>query len=341
MNDILLSIVIPVFNAEKYIADCVASLENSKSKIIEILLVNDGSTDDSLEICHYLAHIDKTVRVINSDNKGVSAARNQGIQNAKGQWIMFVDADDYLEAGTVDYIIKNLPQEENVMCRFGMCKDYYNNGMLYKTKRLEYSFFIGESANDKKKFSIKDDFNILFENNVFDSACLCLFNKSVIDNNGLQFIEGMRVREDTEFLLHYLELVEFVEVWHCFLYHYRINGDERYSLRRETRIVDIERIASRYMKILSIVRKDKKSGEKAVSYFVYQLFYGGIVYIVTANHYRYIKIKEYSDSVISNPFLYSLITKAISHNRFHKVLLLLFKKRLSSILSAVCCFRLK
>lgn len=341
MNDILLSIVIPVFNAERYIADCVASLENRKSKGIEILLVNDGSTDSSLAVCHCLAQGNNTIRVIDSENKGVSAARNLGMQNANGKWILFVDADDYLEAGAVDYIIENLPQNENVMCRFGMCKDYYRNGILYESKRLEYPFFIGESVNYKKEFSIKDDFNTLFENNVFDSACLCLFNKSVVKSNGLLFIEGMRVREDTEFLLHYLEIVETVEVWNRFLYHYRIDGDEGYSLRRETRIVDIERIASRYMRTLSTVCKEQKGGEEAVSYFVYQLFYGGIVHIATTNPHRYMKIKEYSDSAMCNPLLYNMIIKATSHNKFHKVLLTLFKRRWSSILSVICCFRLQ
>lgn len=341
MNDILLSIVIPVFNAEKYISYCVASLENRKNKGIEILLVNDGSTDSSLAVCRCLAQWDNTIRVIDSENKGVSAARNLGMQNANGKWILFVDADDYLEAGAVDYIIENLPQDENVMCRFGMCKDYYRNGMLYETKRLEYVFFIGESADYKKKFSIKDDFNFLFENNVFDSACLCLFNKSVVKSNDLRFIEGMRVREDSEFLLHYLEIVETVEVWNCFLYHYRIDGDEGYSLRRETRIVDIERIASRYVRILSAVCKEQKGGEEAVSYFVYQLFYGGIVHIATTNSHRYMKIKEYSDFAMGNPLLYNMIVKATSHNKFHKVLLSLFKRRWSSMLSVVCCFRLR
>ncbi len=340
MNDILLSIVIPVYNAEKYIAECIASLENSRRKDVEILLVNDGSTDGSLAVCRCLAQKDNTIRVIDSENKGVSAARNLGMQSAGGKWILFVDADDYLETGAVDYIIENLPKNENVMCRFGMCKDYYRSGVLYEKKRLEYPFFSKESANFKKKFSVKADFNSLFENNVFDSACLCLFNKGIVKNSGLQFIEGMRVREDSEFLLHYLEIVESVEVWNCFLYHYRIDGDEGYSLRREIQIVDIERIASRYMRILSTVCKEKIGGEKVVSYFVYQLFYGGIVHIATTNARRYMRIKEYADSAMDNPFLYKIIIKATSQNKFHKVLLTLFKKRWSSMLAWVCCCRL-
>lgn len=105
--------------------------------------------------------------------------------------------------------------------------------------------------------------------------------------------------------------------------------------------MDIERIASRYMRTLSTVCKEQKGGEEAVSYFVYQLFYGGIVHIATTNPHRYMKIKEYSDSAMCNPLLYDMIAKATSHNKFHKVLLSLFKRRWSSILSVVCCFRLQ
>lgn len=341
MKDILLSIVIPVYNAEKYIAECIASLNNSKRESVEILLVNDGSTDGSLDVCNRLAQEDNTIRVIDSENKGVSAARNIGIKNAYGQWILFVDADDYLETGAIDYIIKNLPKNENVMCRFGMSKDYYRNGLQYEIKKLECSFFAEKNLNYKKIFSIRDDFDLLFENNVFDSACLCLFNRNIIKNNGLQFIEGMKVREDSEFLLHYLEIVQTVEVWNSFLYHYRIDGDDGYSLRREIRIIDIERIALRYMKTLDVICKEKTRGKKVISYFVYQLFYGGIVYIAATNPNSYMKIRGYTNSAMDNPLLYTIISQADSKNKFHKVLLMLFKMRWSSILSVICCLRLR
>lgn len=340
MNEILLSIVIPVYNAEKYIAECVTSLGKGKRKDIEILLVNDGSKDDSLAICRCLAKENYNIRVIDSENKGVSAARNLGIQNSVGQWILFVDADDYLDSGALDYIIKNLPQDEKIMCRFGMHKNYYRNGTIYKTKKLEYSFFEGEESDRKSRISLKEDFMSLFENNIFDSACLCLFNRNIVQNNKIRFIEDMRVREDSEFVLHYLEIVDVVEVWNCFLYHYRINGDEGYSLRREIRIVDIERIATRYMRTLFSAAKEKSKEEKVVAYFVYQLFYGGIVHIAKNNLHSYKKIKEYTNNAINNTFLYEIIAKADSQNKFHKILLALFRRRWSSILSCMCCCRL-
>lgn len=340
MNEILLSIIIPVFNAAMYITDCVTSLKNKKNKYVEILLVNDGSTDNSLDVCHNLAKKNRNIKVIDSENKGVSAARNLGILNARGKWILFVDADDYLEVDSIDYIIEHLPEEKNIMCHFGMYKDYYRNDILYESKKLGHALFSEKNSNYKKVFSINDDFYSMFKNNVFDSACLCLFNNSIIKNNEILFVDGMKVREDTEFLLHYLNVVEFVEIWNRFLYHYRIDGDEKYSLRREVEIEDIEVIASRYMKTLSNVRKEKKSAEKEVSYFVYQLFYGGVVHIAQNKSKKYLEVKKYANSMINNLFLYNIIVASVSCNKFHKMLLFLLKKRWSGIFSLVCCLRL-
>lgn len=96
-NGILLSIIIPIYNSEKYIGECMESIINQDESNVEIILINDGSTDSSLNICHHYSQIDKRVKVINKENGGVSNARNSGISLAKGKYIMFVDSDDILE----------------------------------------------------------------------------------------------------------------------------------------------------------------------------------------------------------------------------------------------------
>lgn len=91
------SIIIPVFNAEKYLRDCIDSVLNQIYKNIELILVNDGSMDKSAFICNEYARVDKRVKVIHQDNFGPSAARNKGINAAQGKYIQFVDSDDYIE----------------------------------------------------------------------------------------------------------------------------------------------------------------------------------------------------------------------------------------------------
>lgn len=97
----LISIIVPVYYAEKYLVKCIESIINQSYKHIEILLINDGSTDSSGRICDDYAAKDFRVRVFHKENGGVSSARNLGLDNAKGDWITFVDADDYITDGAL------------------------------------------------------------------------------------------------------------------------------------------------------------------------------------------------------------------------------------------------
>ena len=99
-----ISIIVPVYNAEKYILRCCNSILNQSYKNIELILVNDGSTDKSLEICDEICAKDQRVTLKTIPNQGVAVARNTGLDLASGKYIMFVDADDWLELGTLDKI---------------------------------------------------------------------------------------------------------------------------------------------------------------------------------------------------------------------------------------------
>lgn len=345
MNNILLTIIIPVYNTEKYIVDCVKSIQSSRENLYQIILINDGSTDSSLAVCKELVNEYKMIKLIASENKGVASARNLGIQNADGEWILFIDSDDYLEEGAVDYILnylKNNSYKKSIMYRFGMHKDYYKNEELIERRKLDFSIFNDNDFKDKRQFTLKDDFVTLFNNDIFDSACLCLFNRRVIHENHICFVEGMRVREDSEFLLHYLQYTDNVEIWNTFLYHYRIEENDSYALRRETSISDIKHIADRYSSVIENIDVNKEKSKRLVSYFIYQLFYGGIVHIaMTRTSQRCKTIYKYIDAVTKNKELFSLISAATASNKFHKLLLMLFRKRLSVLLSVLCFLRFR
>ena len=101
MNEELISVIVPIYNGEKYLAECVYSIINQTYKNIEILLMNDGSTDSSLSLCENFAKEDNRIRVINKKNTGVSDTRNKGVEMSNGKYILFVDCDDYLEKNMV------------------------------------------------------------------------------------------------------------------------------------------------------------------------------------------------------------------------------------------------
>ena len=107
-----LSVVIPCYNVEKFVQKCANSILVQKGFDCELILVNDGSKDNTLHVLENLAIKDNRIKVINQENKGLSGARNTGIENAKGEYIMFVDADDWLEPNAFELISKNFNKED-------------------------------------------------------------------------------------------------------------------------------------------------------------------------------------------------------------------------------------
>lgn len=107
----MVSIIVPVYNIEKYLPHCVKSLLNQTYEDIEILLVNDGSTDGSGKLCNSLAASDRRIQVVHKENGGLSDARNAGLDKAAGDWVLFVDGDDYLAPDAVELLMKEVEKD--------------------------------------------------------------------------------------------------------------------------------------------------------------------------------------------------------------------------------------
>jgi len=107
-NNELITVIINVYNGEKYINKCLDSIINQTYKNLEILIINDGSTDDTLKICQ--SYKDKRIRIITTKNQGLSLSRNTGIDNAKGEYLYFIDVDDFIELDTIEYLYKLLKE---------------------------------------------------------------------------------------------------------------------------------------------------------------------------------------------------------------------------------------
>ena len=104
MDNNLISVIIPVYNVSIYLRQCLDSIINQTYTQLEILLINDGSTDDSLEICQEYALKDSRINVISQQNKGLAAARNKGLALASAEYLMFVDSDDWLALTTIETV---------------------------------------------------------------------------------------------------------------------------------------------------------------------------------------------------------------------------------------------
>ena len=188
----LLSIIVPVFNGEKKIGRCLESLLILEEDFMEFIIVNDGSTDDTRNICEKYVQKDHRFRLINQKNAGVSKARNTGISLAQGKYIGFVDADDEL---TSDYneIVKIIKKTESDFFAF----EHYVQTETNLEKRVRNIFSYGEN-----------EVNTLYEN--FLSGTLsCVWNNvykaSIINNYNIQFPDDMDMGEDTEFNARYIK----------------------------------------------------------------------------------------------------------------------------------------
>lgn len=167
-----ISVIIPIFNVEKYLNKCVDSVINQTYKKIEIILVDDGSPDNCPAICDEYAKNDDRVRVIHKRNGGLSDARNAGIDVCEGDYITFIDSDDYVESDLVELLYKNLV---NNNCDISTCS--YN--IVYENEPV----FETAIEDDAYVYSAKDALGDLFyQKHTTTSACAKLYKKQLFDN---------------------------------------------------------------------------------------------------------------------------------------------------------------
>lgn len=210
------SFIVPIYNCEKYLEDCVASIMAQSRGDYEVLLIDDGSTDGSGDICDELTTQSDCIRVYHKPNSGVSGARNYGIEKATGEYLLFIDGDDTVDDSLLKTVDSNLENAQQPLVIYGMSFDYYKGKNLQRTEKLSCGHDGGFSVG-----AVLEDFSQFFWDNALSSACNKVFSAEVIRQNGLCFPEGMTLYEDLDFVLQYLGHMENI---HCVaqpFYHYR------------------------------------------------------------------------------------------------------------------------
>lgn len=239
-----ISIIIPMYNAEKYIARCLESVINQSFNDIEIIIVNDGSTDKSLEICRKYAEVDERIVILNKENNGVSVARNQGMNVATGEYVMFVDSDDWIDESMCQDLYKRISECNADICFCNNIKEYGN--------KSEYIDF-GDSKDVINLSLIEEkDKKIAHRRETFRGPCAKLYKRSIIIDNNITFKRELAIGEDLVFNLEYLKYCEKMVVEKKFLYHYRVN---LYSETKRYR----ENAWDTYRKLLVILEEYLKS----------------------------------------------------------------------------------
>lgn len=186
---IKLSVIIPVYNVEKYLPRCIESVLNQENIDLEVLLINDGSTDSSGEICDEYARNDHRIRVFHQENSGVSSARNKGINNAAGDWICFVDADDWIEPNSIEKIL-NINDDRETDCI--IARSFINRNGQAKIERYPFS-------NNLLDKNYKGTDLIIQSTYGRGSVCGVIYNRLFLLSNKINFPQNISNGEDSIF----------------------------------------------------------------------------------------------------------------------------------------------
>ncbi|WP_245879742.1 glycosyltransferase family 2 protein [Trichococcus patagoniensis] len=218
----MVSIIVPVYNAAPYLNQCVDSLTNQTLKEIEIILINDGSTDDSLAVCVALAATDDRIRLIDKPNGGVSEARNDGLRSATGEYVGFVDPDDWVDTDMYERMLATLrtAQADICMCNYVKETKEATVPVLMKQKgTIEKEAILGDIvANVIAKPSFRSG-----ETDIMGSVCRLLINRELLEKENIWFDKEVAFMEDLLVCVETFLKCDRIAIDAGAYYHYRVH----------------------------------------------------------------------------------------------------------------------
>ena len=229
-----LSIVLPIYNVEKYLRRCLDQLEEQMVENVEVILVIDGSTDGSEQICAEYVNKSASFRLISQNNMGVSVARNRGIGEATGEYIAFIDPDDTISQTYIADILQELESVPDILIL-----KYQKCGGSEETEGPYNMWHEGEMDI----LSLKKSVAYLFLNEVWNKV----FRRDIIEQNHIQFQPSMKIAEDICFVMDYIDHVEKAKVAKGIFYYYWINEGSAVRVVKQEHIVDLMKLYDRLL----------------------------------------------------------------------------------------------
>lgn len=284
----VISVIIPIYNTEKYLKECIESVIDQTYRELEIILVDDGSTDESGSICDQYSQMDKRIKVIHQENSGLVVATNVGITCATGEYMAFVDSDDWIDRQMYELMIKSIGDCD--ILSSGMICEYYesSDSQIIITKIKE-----GKYASDQEMAYIwQNMIGHQTEDNlgVPCSRCVHLFRSSIVKQIYLDRNPSIVYGEDRLFIFNYILKSNSIRIMHEAFYHYRMRSgscthsiDKNFLANISSYYVTLERICQDHpMKEVLISQLEKE---------VVDLINYAIDYRLGFQYYRNIKYK--------------------------------------------------
>ena len=258
----LVTVIVPIYNAEKHIQRCLDSIVMQVYQNIEVILIDDGSQDSSLAICHKYADLDERITVFHQANKGVSAARNLGLENMHGKYVVFVDADDWLTPYSIYTMVKegDLTKAQLIVFEYEKNKEFITKKQLHgegKTVCLDRDSIYKKIINPY---------------GFYGSVWAKIFCAEVIKENNIRFDTDIEIGEDLWFVFQYISYIESYYYNEEKVYHYYENEESALRKNRGSEFdkrLDILKVYEKMLLVPNIT--DESYYKRIVSIYVREL----------------------------------------------------------------------
>lgn len=252
-----LSIIIPVYNAEAYLDECLHSILTQSFPDYELILIDDGSNDNSGKICDKYANLNNSIRVLHLRNGGASAARNRGLDIASGKYVWFIDADDWIDKDFLNSL--NWDMMPDILF-FG-----YKN--ISKTSR-ETCQIQSYDITYRENFGDVIDSLFTHRNQYFGFSWNKIFRRSIIENHNIRFRENLIIKEDEVFTLEYCKHISNISILSATPYNYRILQDSvSHSPRKKRNMYELATFLDKEIKDYRYPHQLSQSFTKAIAYY--------------------------------------------------------------------------
>ena len=261
--DKVLSVIIPVYNTEKYLDKCLSSVIGQSYRNLEIIIIDDGSTDGSGRKCDQYANMDKRISVYHRSNGGVSRARNFGLDVASGTYITFLDGDDWIEQDMYAVMVQHMEQNNYMVCAGGYCRE--KNGRKIQALQNAKEQFLCRNEAIKEIF----DFKPICDKILSWEVCDKIFCRKILSH--VRFASDIAIMEDMLFLWQVMKNVDGVYLLPLYKYHYLVRENSATMKHR----IDEKNLAK--YKAIETVWKSAKYEDSSVMEAVHRRFLASLI----------------------------------------------------------------
>lgn len=291
------SIIIPIFNMEKYLNKCIESVSRQTYKNIEIILINDGSTDSSEQIAIEWSKKDSRIIYVYQENKGSGIARNNGLSKATGKYIVFVDPDDWIEEDAIEQFVSQMEINNADLIIACAYNEYFDkDGKILETKK---DSFLNEYINDIKK--IQNRYVPLFLENAITAPWNKMYKLDIIKQNNIEF-PNLKRSQDIVFNYKYYDCIKSLQIYDKRLYHYRIESE---TYGKKINVEYYKTVCKIYEDINKLLEKWNVELEQKENTEFIKYFYNLIIWQISIG-----KSSKVMYDIVNNETVHSIILKS-------------------------------